>query len=79
MTNIDLQTLRSFIIRHLSTMSPSSGDTTNGLAQLIGRQPGRDSDRSHTAWVVGILQDMERAGLIQRMGSEYPIVWQVKR
>ena len=27
----------------------------------------------------GLAMGMGRAGLIQRMGSEYPIVWQVKR
>lgn len=76
MTNIDLQT---FLLRHLSTMPPSSGDTTNGIAQLIGRQPGSESDRAHVAWIRANLMQMEREGKIKRMDGLYPIVWQVKR
>ncbi|MBP7616316.1 MAG: hypothetical protein KA756_11740 [Steroidobacteraceae bacterium] len=76
MTNIDLQT---FLLRHLSNMPPSSGETASGLAQLIGRQPGSESDRAHAAWIRANLMQMEREGKVKRMDDQYPIVWQVKR
>ena len=76
MTNIDLQT---FIGRQLAGYHESTGETANGLAQLIGRQSGSESDRAHVAWIRANLMQMEREGKVKRMDGLYPIVWQVKR
>jgi hypothetical protein len=55
--------------------SPTSGYAVTGLAPLVGRQPGHDSDRAHSAFVSRALLSLERAGRVRRMDADKPIVW----
>lgn len=45
------------------------------IASLIGRQPGHDSTRAHSALVSRECLAMERAGLLVRLDDQKPIAW----
>lgn len=55
--------------------SPDSGFTTGEIADCVARQPGRDSNRKHSAYVLQELCALEAIGRVRRLDDKMPIVW----
>jgi hypothetical protein len=55
--------------------STESGYCTSEIADLVGRQPGRDSNRRHSAYVLQELFALEAVGRVRRLDDKLPIVW----
>lgn len=51
------------------------GHLTSFFAGLVARQPGRDSNRKHSAFVSGVLHELEVLGHVRRLDDKTPIVW----
>jgi hypothetical protein len=69
----DMQTAIMTIIDRDCTRT--SGVATAWVASCVGRQPGRDSNRKHSAFVLSELCGLEAIGRVRRMDDEMPIVW----
>lgn len=54
--------------------SPAAFETAD-IAFLVARQPGRDSNRKHSAYVLQELCALEALGLIRRKDDRTPILW----
>ncbi len=52
-----------------------SGYSTGDIAYYIARQPGRTSNRQHSALIGRELRALESAGLIRRLDDQKPVVW----
>lgn len=55
--------------------SPGSGCSTNWVASFIGRQPGKESNRKHSAMVSEVLHELESLGRIRRKDGRSNISW----
>lgn len=66
------------ILRELGRCLPSTGLVVGDFTCRIGRQPGRESNRKHTAYVSRLLLDLEKRGLIVRADEQKPILWRLK-
>lgn len=55
--------------------SPGRGYRASLIAEFVGRQPGRDTDRQHLGAVQSSLRALERAGLVCRMDDEPAAFW----
>lgn len=53
----------------------NSGFVTGHIASLVGRQPGRDSNRKHSVAVSEALHTLEVLGHVRRLDKGSPIVW----
>lgn len=49
--------------------------TTADIASIVGRQPGRDSNRKHSAHVLEQLCALEAIGHVRRSEDGPPVVW----
>lgn len=65
------------VLRLLAQCHSSSGCVTGDFTPLMGRQPGRESNRQHSAYVAGLLLGMEKRGLIIRADENKPILWRL--
>jgi hypothetical protein len=52
-----------------------SGWCTSEFALLVGRQPGHDSDRKHSALILRELKALEASGYVCRLDGQAPRVW----
>jgi len=55
--------------------APGSGCSTNWVASFIGRQPGKESNRKHSALVSEVLHELESLGRIRRKDGRSNISW----
>lgn len=67
----------SMVLAALAECHSSSGCLAADFTALVGRQPGRDSNRQHAAYVAGLLLGMEKRGLIVRADTNKPILWRL--
>ncbi len=66
-----------FILRRLAVCPPNSGMVTADFAFLLGRQPGADSTKQHSARVLTMLRGLEVRGFVKRADGERPVLWRV--
>ena len=69
--------IEQLILQKLVDVHRSSGLIVGDFAPLIARQPGRESNRKHSAFVAAQFLDMEARGLIRRADDQKPILWQI--
>jgi hypothetical protein len=58
-----------------SRCSIDSGYATGGLAMWIGRQPGHETNRQHSALVGKALRDLHGKGLVGLLDDKKPPIW----
>lgn len=51
--------------------------STADLALMVGRQPGQDSDRQHSALISRELRALEKAGRVARLDGRKSILWRI--
>lgn len=66
------QIVLDLVNRHTA---PGSGCSTNWVASFVGRQPGKDSSRKHSAMVSEVLHELESLGYIRRLAGRAYISW----
>lgn len=72
-SSYDMQVAIMSVVEWLCT--GDTGYSTSAIARFIGRQPGHDSDRKHSALILRELRALEKAGRVHRLDDKLPIVW----
>lgn len=68
--------IRQVVLRTVDKVcSDNSGFCTGDIANLIGRQPGHESNQQHSALIGRELRALEKAGLVGRLDDKKPVVW----
>ena len=77
LTMVDLTSCQRAILKAVNrnTGAARSGFAVGDIAVLVGRQPGHEGNRAHSALVSRECRSLERAGLLCRLDDEKPVVW----
>ena len=73
MESIRLKNVQSSVLALLG--NSVGGFCTRDLAPLIGRQPGHESNRKHSALIHKACAQLEGHGRIKRLDNEKPVAW----
>lgn len=67
---------QSCVLRAVATTR--FGQCVGDLRSLVGRQPGAETNKQHSAAISKALRELEKLGLVRRMDNELPIVWMLQ-